>query len=157
MLALLGSLIGLFGALAPRLLGFFESRQNHQQELELINAHADVQLRLAQVQTDGRMAEINARADSTSELLAMAASLQPTGIRWVDALNGVVRPLLTVAFFALYAAVKVGQYVLLADGSSESFAMTIVQLWSEEDWAVWAAIVTFWFGNRTFNKERGRS
>lgn len=156
MLAILGSLIGLLGALAPRILGFFENRQNHQQELELINAHAEVQLKLAKVTTDGKMAEINARADSSSELMAFAASLRPTGIRWVDALNGVVRPLLTVAFFMLYAAVKVGQYVIIADGSSGSFAMTIVNLWSEEDWAVWAAIVTFWFGNRTFNKERGR-
>lgn len=155
MLAIFGSLIGLLGALAPRLLGFFESKQNHAQELELINANAEVRLKLAQVETAGRMEEINARADSSSELAAFAAALKPTGIQWVDALNGVVRPMLTVSFFMLYAAVKVGQYVLLADGGS-SFAMTITQLWGEEDWAVWAAIVTFWFGNRTFNKERGR-
>lgn len=35
-------------------------------------------------------------------------------------------------------------------------AATLLSMWGEEDWAVWAAIVAFWFGNRTFNKERGR-
>lgn len=155
MLALLGSLLGLLGALAPRLIQLFESRQNHKQELEMIDKHAETQLRLAEVVQAGKMAEIDARAAVQGDMMAFAAAMKPTGIAWVDALNGVVRPLLTVSFFALYAAVKAAQfYLITADGAAPANALVL--LWGDEDWAAWAAIVTFWFGSRTFNKERGR-
>ncbi|MBX9945920.1 MAG: hypothetical protein K2Y40_17715 [Reyranella sp.] len=101
------------------------------------------------------MGEINAHADIQSELAAFAAALRPSGVRWVDGFNAFVRPFLTLCFFALYAAVKAAQFVILQQDHSGA-AATILSMWGEEDWAVWAAIVTFWFGNRTFNKERGR-
>jgi len=80
--------------------------------------------------------------------------MKPSGVRWIDAFNGFVRPFLTLCFFGLYAAVKVGQYFILV--TEAGAASSITSLWNQEDWAIWAAIVTFWFGNRTFNKERGR-
>lgn len=156
MLAILGSLIGLLGALAPKFFAIFENKANHKNELELLNAHTENQLKLLAAGHSTRMEEINTWADTRSELAAFAAQMRPTGIAWVDALNGVVRPLLTVSFFALYAAVKVAQFVVLSEDHSGT-AATILSLWGQEDWAIWAAIVTFWFGNRTFNKERGRA
>ena len=155
MLALLGSLLGLLGALAPRLIQLFEAKQNHAQELELLEAHSRNQLRLIEAGVAGKMAEVNAWADTKAELAAFAASMVPTGIKWVDALNGVVRPLLTVSFFALYAAIKAAQFYVIS-GEGSDVASSLIALWGEEDWAAWAAIITFWFGSRTFNKERGR-
>ncbi|MGQ0585446.1 MAG: hypothetical protein ACT4O6_26190 [Reyranella sp.] len=155
MLALLGSIVGLLGSLAPRLIGYFEQKQNHVQELEMLRTQGDFQLQMLQAGHAAKLAEINAHADGQSELAAFAAALRPSGVKWVDAFNGFVRPFLTLCFFALYAAVKVAQFVILQQDHSGS-AATLLSMWGEEDWAVWAAIVTFWFGNRTFNKERGR-
>lgn len=154
MLALLGSLLGLLGSLAPRLIGYFEQKQNHVQELEMLKTQGAFQLQMIQAGHTARMAEINATADMRTELAAFAAANRPTGIRWVDAFNGVMRPFLTLCFFLLYASIKAGQFfILVGDAGMWS---SLSSLWTEEDWAVWAAIVTFWFGNRTFNKERGR-
>ncbi|MDP2330294.1 MAG: hypothetical protein Q8M19_06310 [Reyranella sp.] len=155
MLALLGSIVGLLGSLAPRLIGFFEQKQNHAQELEMLRTQGDFQLQMIQAGHAARMAEINTQADVATELAAFTAALKPTGVKWVDAFNGFVRPFLTLCFFALYAGVKAAQFVILQQDHSGS-AATLLSMWGEEDWAVWAAIVTFWFGNRTFNKERGR-
>lgn len=155
MIALFGSIIGLLGSLAPRLIGFFEQKQNHSQELEMIKVQGDYQFRMIEAGHAARMAEVNASADVNAELAAFAASARPTSIRWVDAFNGFMRPFLTLCFFLLYAAVKAAQFVILA-ADHASTAATVYSMWNAEDWAVWAAIITFWFGNRTFNKERGR-
>lgn len=155
MLALLGSILGLLGSLAPRLIGLFEQRQSHAQELEMLKVQGQFQLQMITAGHTARMAEINATADMRTELAAFAAAGKPVGIKWVDAFNGFMRPFLTLCFFMLYAAVKVAQYFIIAQDHAGA-AATILSLWSNEDWAVWAAIITFWFGNRTFNRERGR-
>lgn len=155
MLALLGSLLGLMGSLAPRLIQYFEQKQNHAQELEMLKTQGAFQLRMIQAGHTAKMAEINAMADMRTEMAAFAAANRPTDIKWVDAFNGFMRPFLTLCFFMLYAAVKVAQFIVLSQDGGMG-ASTVLSLWNNEDWAVWAAIVTFWFGNRTFNKERGR-
>ncbi len=121
----------------------------------MLRTQGDFQLQLIQAGHAAKMGEINAHADIQSELAAFAAALRPSGVRWVDGFNAFVRPFLTLCFFALYAGVKAGQYYLLVNDAG--IASSFSSLWNEEDWAIWAAIVTFWFGNRTFNKERGRA
>ncbi len=153
MLALLGSILGLFGSLAPRLLGFFEQKQNHAQEIEMMRLQSDSQLEMMKLGFTQKMAEINAMADISADTASFTAAMKPTGVAWIDGLNGLVRPVLALAFFGLYAAIKAAQYAMLAD---QGVASALASLWGDEDWAVWAAIVTFYFGNRTFNKERGR-
>lgn len=155
MLALLGSLLGLLGSLSPRLIQYFEQKQNHAQELEMLKVQGQFQLQMIEAGHSAKMAEINAMADTRTELAAFVAANKPTGIRWVDAFNGFMRPFLTLCFFGLYAAVKAAQFIVLAQDGGMG-ASTVLSLWNDEDWAVWAAIVTFWFGNRTFNRERGR-
>lgn len=155
MLALLGSLLGLLGSLSPRLIQYFEQKQNHAQELEMLKVQGQFQLQMIEAGHTAKMAEINAMADMRTELAAFVAANKPTGIRWVDAFNGFMRPFLTLCFFGLYAAVKAAQFLVLAQDGGMG-ASTVLSLWNNEDWAVWAAIVTFWFGNRTFNRERGR-
>jgi len=154
MLALIGAALGLLGSVFPRLIGLFEARQNHRQELEMLKLQGDWQLQMLTAGHTAKMAEINAQADIRADGMAYAAAMKPSGVRWIDAFNGFVRPFLTLCFFGLYAAVKVGQYFILV--AEAGAASSITSLWNQEDWAIWAAIVTFWFGNRTFNKERGR-
>jgi hypothetical protein len=155
MLALFGSIVGLLGSFAPRLIGFFEQKQSHSQEIEMLRVQGEFQMRAIEAGHAAKMQEINAGADVASELAAFKAALRPSGIAWVDGFNAFVRPFLTLCFFALYAGVKAAQFAILQQDHSGS-AATLLSMWGEEDWAVWAAIVTFWFGNRTFNKERGR-
>ena len=152
MIGLLGALLGLLGSMAPRLIGYFEAKSNHAQELEMIRVQGEFQLQMIQAGTAAKMAEIGAVSDMSRELAAFAAAGRPSGIRLVDAYNGIVRPTLTLSFFALYASVKAAQFYMLLDAGGAS---GLTSLWTDEDWGIWGAIVTFWFGNRSLNKGRG--
>jgi hypothetical protein len=66
------------------------------------------------------------------------------GIRWVDALNGTVRPVIAYSFFILYALVK---------GMQFSAGLPWL-LWTEEDQAIFAGIISFYFGQRAMSKLR---
>lgn len=68
-----------------------------------------------------------------------------THIPWVDALNGTVRPVLAYAFFFLYVFVKFQQAM-----------HTPWQIWEEDDKAIFAGIISFYFGQRTMQKYRSR-
>ena len=156
MLSLLGAIVGLLGALGPRIIGFFEARQNHRQEFELMKLQAANQLEMMKLGFTQKMAEINAMADIQADTAAFAASLRPSGVTWIDGFNAFVRPFLALMFFFLYAAVKVAQFATLNVGDATA-SQVLLMLWGNEDWATWSAVVTFYFGNRTFNKERGRT
>jgi hypothetical protein len=73
-----------------------------------------------------------------------------TGIHWLDALNGTVRPLLAYAFFALYALTKLLQFSLIDD----TIPASIYILWQDEDRAIFVGIISFYFGQRAMAKVR---
>ncbi|MBN8531560.1 MAG: hypothetical protein J0L97_06855 [Alphaproteobacteria bacterium] len=90
-----------------------------------------------------RLEEIQTQAD-IAESRALYRTYN-TGIRWVDALNGTVRPVIAYAFFLLYAVVKAMQFS----------ADLPWLLWTEEDQAIFAGIISFYFGQRAMSKMRG--
>jgi len=61
------------------------------------------------------------------------------------ALNGTVRPVIAYSFFALYASVKAIQFS----------ANLPWLLWTAEDQAIFAGIISFYFGQRAMSKLRG--
>lgn len=82
-----------------------------------------------------------------------------TGIHWVDALSGSVRPMITYAFFTLYVLVKCAQFSILLSPAlpwqnNLSVAQALVSLWTEEDIAIFSAIMAFWFGSRALMKAK---
>ena len=89
-----------------------------------------------------RLEEINTNAD-IAESQALYKTYT-TGISWVDALNGTVRPVIAYSFFILYAAVKIMHYS----------ADLPWLLWTEDDQAIFAGIISFYFGQRAMSKLR---
>jgi len=70
MLALIGAALGLLGSVFPRLIGLFEARQNHRQELEMLKLQGDWQLQMLTAGHAAKMAEINAQADIRADGMA---------------------------------------------------------------------------------------
>ncbi len=139
MITLLGALLGFAGSVFPDLLKMAKDYQDRNHELRIL----ELQLVQQQQGHTQRLEEINSQAD-----IAESRALYRTwrsGIRWVDALNGTVRPVLAYAFFALYVYVKVIQAM-----------HTPWMLWSTEDQAIFAGIISFYFGQRAMSKVRGR-
>ena len=145
MITLLGSLLGFFGAAFPDILKIFRDKADKEHELKILMLQMDQQ---KQGYTQ-RLEEIRTNVD-ISESIELYKTYK-TDIVWVDALNGTVRPVLAYAFFALYATAKYFQFTLIPEGSVQ----LLWGLWQAEDQAIFAGIISFYFGQRAMSKLRG--
>lgn len=150
MVTLLSSLLGFLSAAFPDMLKLFRDTQDRKHELEILK----LQISREQQGFQNRLEEIQAHA-MAAETTALYKTWH-TGVRWVDALNGSVRPVLAYAFFLLYAAVKTAQISLLAAADGFTLAQVVVFAWGEEDQAIFAGIISFYYGQRAMCKARGK-
>jgi len=137
MLTLLSSLLGLFSSALPDLLKYFQDKQDKAHELDVMKLQMEMQAAGASQRLD----EINANAD-IAETTALYKTYT-TGVHWVDALNGTVRPVIAYSFFILYAFVKYNQITAMP-----------WQLWTEDDQIIFSGIISFYFGSRAMSKIR---
>lgn len=154
MLTILGSLIGFLGSFAPKVLQMWQDKKDKAHELAVMQVQIQVQKdigaqRLEEVRTTAESAEMQA--------LYEHAKFVPSGVKWVDAvlalLTGSVRPVITYAFFALYAIVKWAQATSVsAFYSNITWTTAMAKTWTEEDSAIFATIVSFWFSGRMLQK-----
>jgi hypothetical protein len=148
MLTLLGSLLGFLGSAFPQILKLFQEAHDRRHELAILNLQMEQQRQGHQQ----RLEEIQRDGDIKQSLALYQHDSQPAGYKWVEALRASVRPILTYAFFLLFAAVKIaGLYTMVGfDGMSLAVAMPLI--WDAETQALFAAIMTFWFGQRAMGK-----
>ncbi|PRE30446.1 hypothetical protein C6P92_00215 [Burkholderia multivorans] len=78
----------------------------------------------------------------------------PTGSPWVEALQASVRPVITYAFFLVFAVVKVSALATLLQTDGVTLAAALQATWDEETQALFAAVMSFWFGSRQISKMR---
>jgi hypothetical protein len=135
MITLLGSLIGFLSSIIPDVVKIFQDRQDKKHELEILK----LQIGREQTAFNQKLEAINVQADIAES--KQLYSTYKTQIKWVDALNGTVRPVIAYSFFFLYAFLKIE----FADN-----------LWTEEDQAIFAGIISFYFGQRSMLALRGR-
>lgn len=145
MITLLGALLGFLGALMPEGLKLLRDWQDRKHELAIM----DRQMELQKLGHSQRLEEIRIGAES-AEALALYQTWK-TGVSWVDALNGTVRPVLAYAFFLMYAAVKTAQGTLLSDAGA-AMSQLLPMLWNVEDQAIFAGIISFYFGQRALRR-----
>lgn len=142
---LLGGLVGGILRLAPEAFKAFDRRNERKHELDL----QSVALEFEKLRGAQKMAEIGAAADSawnTGAMDAFAAAVKGqsklTGVAWADALSSTIRPILTLSFFSLYAAVKLQTLWIVGPAAA----------WGLEDQALWSSICSFWFLGRVLEK-----
>ena len=103
MMTLFGSLLGFLSAAFPDFLNLFKDYQDRKHELKILELQLEQQAqghsqRLEEIQVSADIAESNALYKHAS---------RPSGIAWVEALRASVRPIVTYAFFLLFAFVKI--------------------------------------------------
>lgn len=148
MITLFASIAGFITSLIPEILRFFKDKLDKSHELQLM----DKQIRFTKIGSGKSPAEIQMNRDVVEQLSLY--STYKTGINWVDALNGSVRPVLAYSFFAMYCAIKIIQYHYIT--KTALFVQYIDVIWSIDDQAIFASIVSFYFGQRAFAKARKR-
>lgn len=144
MMSLIGALIGFLGAVVPDALKLWQDHADRQHELAILDRQLEAQ-RQGHLQ---RLEAIGMEAD-ISESKALYRTWK-SGVEWVDALNGTVRPVLAYAFFLLYAGVKLMQVVVLEGALSHVLPI----IWTDEDQIIFAGIISFYFGQRAMHKLR---
>lgn len=145
MITLLASLTGFISSVIPEVLKLFKDKNDKEHELKLVT----MQMNFAKMKHSQRLEEIRINADST-EQIALYKTYR-TGIIWIDALNGTVRPIMAYSFFSLYSFLKYTQYKILSS-ISENMIPYMDIIWSTDDQAIFAGIISFYFGQRTFSK-----
>ncbi|HUJ75558.1 MAG TPA: hypothetical protein VL359_11895 [bacterium] len=119
-------------------------------ELEIMKLQIEAQ-KVAGAQ---RLEEIRTQGDVDTVLEQIKGAIdvtKPTGIKFIDVLNGSVRPVVTYWFFALYAVVKLAAiYTSLAAGGDVLQALS--NAWLPQDSATLFGILSFWFLGRVIDK-----
>lgn len=120
-------------------------------QLEADKLRSKLRIEEAQEATRGQeiLAEIGALVDATK------AQAQPTGVRWLDAINASVRPVLTYWWcIVLYTINKLMLFSLVLQ---ENLALKEVSevVFTSFDAAVVSSIIGFWFVDRALRRFRG--
>jgi hypothetical protein len=149
MITLLASLAGFISSLIPEIVRYFTDKNDKKHELQIL----EYQIKLKKQKIDNQLDEIDIASSNTH--MQTIYKTYKTGISWVDALNGSVRPVLAYSFFFIYTFVKYLQYQLIISSINVNDIFTI--LWSLEDQAIFSGIISFYFGQRAVSKLRNKS
>lgn len=145
MITLFASIAGFITSIIPEILKFFRDRQDKSHELKIF----EKQIKFSKISPNSKSPEEIYISSNIAERAALY-STYTTGISTIDSLNGSVRPVLAYSFFAIYVSIKFIQYIEIS--KLHDVVEYIEILWSLEDQAIFASIISFYFGQRTFSK-----
>lgn len=158
MIEILGALLGGAFRLAPELLKLVGESADRTHELAMLDRQLKLdELRgkqeLALQAGEQELAQIQGQLHNLG--VALRGQFTKTGIRLVDAMTWLVRPLTTYILLALYVLAKVSAFILAMQTDGALAAMA--QAYSEEDMGLLSGILSFWFVGRTLDKQAGRA
>ena len=146
MITLLGSLLGFGTSFLPEVLNYFKAGQEHKHKLELMQ----VEMEMMSKRSELKLQLLDKEADiKETEGLYKHDSIDAGG--FINALRGSVRPIITYCFFALFVGVKLTALLALLNvGHDMGRALSLI--WDDATAGLFAAIMSFWFGNRAVSK-----
>jgi hypothetical protein len=142
MIALIGSLLGLFTSFMPEVFKLVQNKRDQAHELAVLK----LQIEAAAKGHLQKMEEIGLQADVAEAQVLHKRGVTNSGVTWIDGLNASVRPVLAYSFFFLYVGVKA--VFVLRD--------LPWHLWTEFDDAIFASVISYYFGARSLSKVMGR-
>jgi hypothetical protein len=146
MITLLGSLLGFGTSFLPEVLNYFKAGQEHKHKLELMRVEMDMMSKRSEL----KLQLLDKEADiKETEGLYKHDSVDAGG--FINALRGSVRPIITYCFFGLFVAIKVTALLALMD-TGHDLGRSLSLIWDDATAGLFAAIMSFWFGNRAVSK-----
>lgn len=148
---LIGGAIGAVARFAPEVLKFFDRKNERKHELAI----SAQQMELVKVQGNMKLDSDRIIADGQQmvaglEAIKEAYNTQKTGFKFADTVSALVRPGVTYMVVGFWAIVKVAAYVQLS--GDLPWEVAIQTIWGDNDWAMFAGIINFWFLGRVFEK-----
>ena len=168
MLSLISTLGGLLLSFLPKMMDYFQSKQDQKHEVELakIAVERDLQMaregflaqqRVEEIQTE--QVAIQSHAEMQGAALDHDKHLLNKVSRWVANYVGTVRPTVTYILILELVAINVflAVYLWQHPGMITNFEqlMTYVDvIFSEDEMAMLGGIIGFWFGIRSQGQKR---
>lgn len=142
MITLLASLVGFVSSILPEIIKYFKDINDKRHELAIL----DKQIEYSKNANTRTLEEIHVTQDIHEQ--ASLYSTFKSDSPWVDALNASVRPILAYSFFLMYLSVKYMQYKAISTAAHVIDYLEVI--WNIDDQAIFAGIISFYFGQRTF-------
>lgn len=152
---LVGTLFGGLFRMAPEILKWMDRKDERKHELSMF----DKQLEADRLKGNQALEQINAQASATigaAEIQAIIeatkAQATMTGIKLVDGINSLMRPLITFWWVVvLYTVALTAQFLVIVN-LGEDPIQAVLKLWGPDEKAIVASIIAFWFVDRSLRK-----
>ena len=151
MLSLFGALLGFGSSFLPKVMDYFQDKQDKKHELAVMDKQLEVQkataqIKLQMVETEADIREIEALHNEQAATVKMAS-------KFIASLSASIRPVITYLFVIEYLVITWGIAWLLIDSEGVTIE-TLRQILDNEFMALLATMLTFWFGNRTYGNRK---
>tara|TARA_R100000773_G_C4220566_1_gene119281 strand:- start:267 stop:731 length:465 start_codon:yes stop_codon:yes gene_type:complete len=147
MMTIIGSLLGFGTSFLPEVLNYFKRGQEQKYELQRMQMEMEIMAKRSEL----KIAELDKQAEiKETEGLYKHDNVDAGG--FINALRGSVRPIITYAFFGLFVAIKVTALLSLMNQTGMQLNMALSTIWDDQTAGLFAAIMSFWFGNRAVSK-----
>ena len=157
MLTIIASFVGFLGSIMPDIFKLFADGKDKAHELKIMSLQIEMQKQKRHDNNVTRLEEI--RAVESARETKFISRTYFSGNKVIDAINASVRPILAYSFFMLYVASKILQFIII-DGQGltigEIFEAYLPVIWSEDDQAIFAGIISFYYGQRSMLKSGAR-
>lgn len=156
---LIGTLFGGIFRMAPEVLKWMDRKDERKHELSMF----DKQLEADKLKGDQaqQLAAIHANAaigaaEIQAVIEATKAQAVQTGIKWVDAFNAIIRPLLALQWLiVLWPAVVVAGFALAVQTGTDPL-VALKAAFGVDEKAMAASVASFWLVDRSLRKMSGR-
>lgn len=150
---IIGALLGIGGRLVPEVMRYFQDKRDKAHELDMLRLQIDSADKLTKLRMDEtRQAEEYRLEGKTldAHMTALAGQFAVT-VGWAAQLSAGVRPIVTYWYMLLYSVVKIAiVYSNYVFGTPAAIA--IAQAWTNDDIALFSAIMNFWFLDRVLSR-----
>ena len=152
MFTILGSLLGFAGSAVPSLIDMFKEKEDTKAKVEMFKLQLEAKEK--GVDLDIRLMETKAAVEEQKSLIDHDIALGKQG-GFINSLRAFVRPFITYVFFLTFIGVKI-TLVWNTINNGGDLNTTLDVVWDEQTEALFAAIISFWFGSRAMPKIRSK-
>jgi len=160
MMTMLSTFLSFLAGGLPKILDFFQDKQDKRHELAILAMQKEKELEMAArgFQSQERIEEIKAeqvamqtQAQERSALYAHDMEIGKGASQWIVNLRASVRPVVTY-IFVLELVVLNATGVWYAYSTGIPFAVAMDNVFGEDEMLILSSIIAFWFGTQAFKK-----
>ena len=134
------------------LIDFFKEKEQKKSQLEQLKLQLEAKTK--GVNLDIKLMEAKASIEEQTSLIEHDISLGKQG-GFINSLRAFVRPFITYVFFLTFIGVKI-TLVWNTIQNGGDLVTTLEVIWDDETEALFAAIISFWFGSRAMPRLKNK-